>query len=306
MTEKIHNRVGVRDWRAGGASGGFALVVTVSLLVLLAVIAVGLLTLSTVTMRSASEGTALAEARANARLGMMMALGELQKQLGPDQRITAEAGLNHEYAAVRSHWVGAYRSWLDTVDKRPDPEFLGWLVSGDRDALAQDSAADGDMVAEEMVRLVGPGTMGKNTSEFEHVEAGKVNVGEHQRYAWWVSDENTKVRAPRPAAIPTSLAEARTELVSAPQAGIERLASFEKITRDNERLHRAITLPSLGLVASNPAGNGTEGGLTAGTHFHEVTTDSLSLVTNVRKGGFRKDLSMELETSPRKRPTKPL
>ncbi len=42
---------------------GFALIVTVSLLVLLALIAVGLLTLSTVTVRSATHGSAKAEAR---------------------------------------------------------------------------------------------------------------------------------------------------------------------------------------------------------------------------------------------------
>jgi hypothetical protein len=37
-----------------------------------------------------------------------------------------------------------------------------------------------------------------------------------------------------------------------------------------------------------------------------VTTDSLSLISNVRKGGFRKDLSMELEKNERQRPTQAL
>lgn len=67
---------------------GFALVVTLSLMILLTIIAVGLLTLSSISLRSSSQGQAAAEARANARMALMMAIGELQKELGPDSRIS--------------------------------------------------------------------------------------------------------------------------------------------------------------------------------------------------------------------------
>ena len=70
---------------------GFALVVTLSLMILLTLIAVGLLSLSAVSLRSSSQGVAQAEAQANARMALMLAIGELQKQLGPDQRVSMTA-----------------------------------------------------------------------------------------------------------------------------------------------------------------------------------------------------------------------
>ena len=70
---------------------GFALVATLSILVLLALVAIGLLSLSTITVRTTSQEAALAEARANARLGLMMALGQLQKHAGDDRRVSMAA-----------------------------------------------------------------------------------------------------------------------------------------------------------------------------------------------------------------------
>lgn len=51
---------------------GFALIVTLSLMILLTVIAVGLLTLSSISLRSTTQGEAGAIARANARLALML------------------------------------------------------------------------------------------------------------------------------------------------------------------------------------------------------------------------------------------
>ena len=71
---------------------GFALVVVTLLMVVLAILSLGMLTLSAVEIRKSSHGDALSEARANARIGLMLALNELQKELGPDQRISAPGG----------------------------------------------------------------------------------------------------------------------------------------------------------------------------------------------------------------------
>ena len=58
---------------------GFALIVTLSLMILLTVVAVGLLSLASVTLRSTSQAQSMATARANSRMAMMLALGDLQK-----------------------------------------------------------------------------------------------------------------------------------------------------------------------------------------------------------------------------------
>ncbi|MCW1924624.1 hypothetical protein OKA05_18815 [Luteolibacter arcticus] len=142
---------------------GFALVISLSLMVLLTVLAVGLLSLSSISLRSSGRGEAMATARANARLALMFAIGELQQHAGPDQRITgtadlagtatgdaiansaaplnnttvtnAQKGLSSVQAGTRQ-WTGIWRNTniatpgTEIYTKTPSPTHLQWLVSG--------------------------------------------------------------------------------------------------------------------------------------------------------------------------------
>jgi type II secretory pathway component PulK len=85
---------------------GFALIATISLLILLAILAIGMLSLSSVALRSDSQGLAQAEARANARMALMIAIGELQKQMGPDQRISANGAILSDSNVNHPMWMG--------------------------------------------------------------------------------------------------------------------------------------------------------------------------------------------------------
>jgi Tfp pilus assembly protein PilX len=71
---------------------GFTLIITVSMMILLAMIAIGMLSLSSISLRSSAQ-SAQATARANARLAMMIALGELQRTSAIDQSVTMNADL---------------------------------------------------------------------------------------------------------------------------------------------------------------------------------------------------------------------
>ena len=74
---------------------GFALVATVSMMVLLTLVAIAMLSLSTIEQRSSGGSANEADrmARANARMALMIAIGELQEAAGPDQRVTATSAL---------------------------------------------------------------------------------------------------------------------------------------------------------------------------------------------------------------------
>ncbi|MBN8456887.1 MAG: hypothetical protein J0M04_03510 [Verrucomicrobia bacterium] len=178
---------------------GFALVVTLGLMVLLTLLIVGLLSLSAVGLRNGAAERARHEARANARLALILAIGELQKHLGPDQRVSAPAGIldsdpstlqidgvaNPWWTAVWStRWTSASSAaanstpWVrnDTEGGLSDRRFTGtydrkkqvlaYLVSGNegvRTGKADDGYLDalGTRLSEkERVVLVGPGTLG--------------------------------------------------------------------------------------------------------------------------------------------------
>jgi len=181
-------------------SGGFALVVTLSLMVLLTVIGLGLLSLSAVTMRATGQGSAQAEARANARLALLIAIGELQKQLGPDQRVSANGAILAESDVNHPHWTGVWDSWHagppdasagspdDASDHQTLPasrgfrkgmhptyvenrkdHFRSWLVSLDP-AEAEDISSASNLAIDgtsmpgkdaTAVRLVGEGSLGE-------------------------------------------------------------------------------------------------------------------------------------------------
>ena len=81
----IVNKRGVLD-------AGFALIATISVMVLLVMIAVAMLTLSSVELRSARAGKGMEEAKSNARLALMLAISELQAKAGPDTDVLMPLG----------------------------------------------------------------------------------------------------------------------------------------------------------------------------------------------------------------------
>jgi hypothetical protein len=194
------------DPRRPGARG-FALVVTLSLMILLTVVAVGLLSLSAVSLRSSSQGMAHAEAQANARLALMIALGDLQKSIGPDRVVTATSEIlaTPTAAVAKPNTIGVWESWWDfNPNTSPDysmektSRFRRWLVSSADLAPPQSRDFATTAWTGKTIELVGSGSLGTGATAADKVTAGLVPVSKNGKikgsYGWHVSDESVKAR----------------------------------------------------------------------------------------------------------------
>ncbi|MEX1113994.1 MAG: pilus assembly PilX N-terminal domain-containing protein [Akkermansiaceae bacterium] len=267
---------------------GFALVVTLSLMGLLTVVAVGLLTLSTISLRSSSQGAAMSVARANARLALMLALGDLQKELGPDQRISAPGGQQFAEGdkSAGNQWIGVYDAWPAGDEKRPSPKFRRWLISGDDSVLTNPTAAKSSASSANKVPLV--------AADADHlaVEAGLIKTPTGN-CAWWVGDQNMKAKLGGAVEPAVDNVGASARLQSAPRAAHEFFFGDTAVAADAPELDRLASGRTAELL-----------GKPVKPLFHDATADSLGLLTNVRAGGFRKDLNFLMET-PMPKPNSP-
>jgi len=293
------------------ANRGFALVVTISLMVLMTILGIGMLSLSAISMRQSRATSHLATARANARLALVMALGQLQKHAGDDRRITMAAdqqsssgdGDTSSASDERRRWTGVYRAWDHTLEARPDPEFLSWLVSSpDPDGLGED-APSATTTSGDSIELVGPGTVGD--SKTDHVSVPLISLKDGKgRLAWWTGDQGLKAML----AIPkqeeaTDMAGVRAKLQASPGNAMGLVTTgtetpFTDIHTADDQMAALTGWGQTDFVATSPEA--------AMPLFHDIAVRSSGLLTNVRAGGFRRDLSMELERTNRDAPTAPL
>ena len=276
---------------------GFALVITLSLMVLLTVLATGLLGLSSISLRAGSRGEPAAVARANARMALMLAIGDLQKLAGPDTRVTAKADIldedNPPVLGVWTSWEGDdHNSQGRPVSpgnykSAKDRRFLKWLVSGLPESLPETSEGRG------RVALVGPRSVGEGTGRADlqiHLEALEFSPEAGAGgFAWWIGGENQKARLPKP--FKPSKGGSAPWAVIAKSHGVVDPAPLrmEGLLGDASPADKAISLPQSDFVAE-------KGDLDASqAFFHDLSTSSVGLLTNTATGGWRKDLSLLTE-----------
>ena len=300
---------------------GFALVITLSLMVLLALLAVGALGLASTALRSARASHAQAEARANARLALALALNDLQIEAGPDQRITAPAAIlardrddvapddaafnprTTSASFAHPHWLGSWNSWTHWLNESGlaqtyvpgrEPHFRRWLVShSDLDSMADLAAADNGVPHPASTVLVGTGTLGQTADPSDHVTAPLIHIASHSdgAFAWWVTGNNQRALIrPTDTAAADSIGGSANRLASRSSSGVEALEGLSDLPTDPADLDRSFTLATLELTGAAALPRGAVTG-----NFHHLTATSVGLPVNVRDGGLKHDLNLLLE-----------
>lgn len=310
---------------------GFTLVLTLSLMVLLIMIAVGLLSLSAVSLRVSSQTAAQSEARANARLALMLAIGELQKAMGPDQRVSASGAIVADSSVKHPHWTGVWDSWRagtpDPSSNAPDvasehstiagatnngmaptyesgreDHFRSWLVSlKPEEAVRIDSAQSLAITGYNMpgkdadgVLLVGKESTGSGSDAGEYVSARLLSVRSGSASSGrygWWVGDESQ--------------KARI-MHDSYKSSAKALTSAEKIFRQQapgstgsttvkglEAMTDDTHLDGLPSLRSLDLVSGATG--RPGQNFHSITPWSYLVLADVREGGLKRDLSTLLE-----------
>jgi len=309
-------------------SRGFALIATISVMVLLVMIALAMLSLSTIELRQSGNMHYRQEAQANARMALMMAIGELQKSAGPDQRITAEAAILEEPTdnpakIINRHWVGVWRSDAFKGEPMPgeanpaDPIIYRNTDSSGSEAgsLFDRRAKEGDYVAKDQalvwlvsqrdstrinpqtalpndettIRLVGPGSASISTEATDEVVAQRVQVLNDGKESGGYAWW-----------VGDEGVKARFDLSSAsegldpPQPWLSPAQQGVSIVggyEDYEKLDDANLQKIITRQTSDLSEASTDAVNARRLNFHDITYSSNGLLTDTLRGGLRKDLS---------------
>ncbi|MGC6455964.1 MAG: hypothetical protein ACON46_05485 [Coraliomargaritaceae bacterium] len=250
----------------------------------------------------------------NAKLAAMLALGDLQRFTGPDQRVTARADIMVEPDGIalkgRGRWTGVWSSKADLYDREDILDGLDerrpfWLVSGDNpdsgDLLAPSVLVD---LAIEGGSVMDKSNLGIDDSVQVPAEEILGRDGKASgRFAYWVSDEGVKARldledpyleednmdaayyrrvVPQ-VADPTSVTGIRgTQPLGAS-------SSFWKMSGSKiEKITSLENIPMM-LEAILPEGSSQEG--VNREFFHDFSVHSSSVLSDTKRGGLRRDLS---------------
>ncbi len=291
---------------------GFALIASLTLMMLLTLLAVGILAMASSQNRIAMQTALQSEARQQALVGLDAAIGELQMALGPDRRVTASSAItSEEEGSVAQHILGVWDSWSgpiygaavdgkgsnikSTYDKGRSSMFRRWLISSRNpgELTKMGSAATlGTRDPGNRICLVGEGTLGKRLTGRHRVYADMIVMPSSGKntgcFAWWVGGENQKskitVKDPEETTKPLEVLR-RTWNTPGPVFVDSEYLSFipEKIDKPDKLL----TMASIPLVATTSQDAGMP-------YFFDVTTTSYSLPVNVRTGGLKQDLCLLL------------
>lgn len=269
---------------------------------MIVVIAVGLMTIAGIELGKSARLEPEAAAKANARLALMQALGQLQKAMGPDQRVSATAEILRT-SVKQPHWTGVWRTTLDNGDpiftrddlagslrderweRKLDPanQLMEWLVSGD--GKPTDSPDD------DRVELYRKDLAAGAVSVPKVAVAGSTGKS-RGHVAWWTGDlgvrANLRTNDPR--------AEIVAERSAPGDGGLYRVMASQ--SADMKMMEGGVEVEpaSLNRVVS-PASMSLSGvkGDWAKVHAFDFTLESSGVLADVADGGLKGDLTAYFE-----------
>ncbi|MCX6951200.1 MAG: hypothetical protein NTV51_03310, partial [Verrucomicrobia bacterium] len=179
------------------ARRGFALLITITLLAFLVILLVGLATYTRIETAIAGNTQRQTQARQNALYAVNLAVAQLQKHAGPDNRVTATAAAVTGADPQKVRYTGV---WDTRAAAGTAPV---WLASG----LETGTSPDVTTAVTNGIALVGTNTDGSSTANnvvaaLQNLTAPGVpgqtgNGTVIGKYAWWVGDNGVKADVAR-------------------------------------------------------------------------------------------------------------
>lgn len=292
------------------ALGGFSLVITITLMVLLSLVAVGLLSLSSTVLRSAGNDAEMLQARSNARLALQLALGELQATMGPDTRVSANGAILSGRQSVSPNMnqvTGVWNAWRPDNNNignyeakkagapidvptgrgqvtRPDGGFYRWLVSSQQDNLAREVGFAAAGPAGNLVTLLRPQ---QNQPGAAPVQASRVPLTDgtgqpNGQFAWVVFDEGQKAAANGIAPLNNNFSPLET-LATQSEISWNNVQEWSGISAlTPEQRQKLISLETMAFGAvNNPE-----------LFSNDLTPFSSTVMSDTSQGGMKTDLSL--------------
>ena len=290
---------------------GFALIASLTLLALLALLACGILAQVASLNRFSTHDVILTQARQQALIGLDAAIAELQEALGPDQRISARSAiLADETNGVPPHLLGVWNSWnAPLYGNRTDGRSIGstyspgrrsmfrrWLISSRDSKLVRYIDAAAQLCRRkpgERICLLGEGTLGKAAPPGHFVYAdllympldGKNRGG----FAWWVAGENQKANIAVPGRGKSRYPmEALRRTWDTPPAMPVDYLDAKSMPDAMVHADKLVSVAGLALLDEDET---PQAGM---PWFTDYTTSSYSLLTNAAHGGLKQDLCLLL------------
>ena len=272
---------------------GFALVIALFLSSLILVMILAMSSMLRISTEQSETSADKKVAELNAIYGLKLALGNLQKFTGEDQRITAKASII-ENNTQETHWVGVW-------DSDPSSETYGnqltWLASEFIDNEDQN----------EEILLLGPESVGLSEDDWVTMKPTDLKNEEDLvgRYAYWIDDEslkhrvnyvsdeylNTETKAVlSDVTLDSLLTTKETHFSKVPfKSGVNGLMNQvqEFDNTHYEQFSKLLNLNQFKMIFPEVAQD-------AKAYYHSITLFSNGLFTDVKNGGLQKDLSIGL------------